>query len=261
MVLTDKVAVVTGAGHGIGKALCQRFSRENPRGIVVSDIDMHAAEQVAEECGGLAIACDVGNEADVVRLVRETEQSLGPIDLFCSNAGIIFPAGLQTPDQEWQKMIDINFMAHLYAARAVVPGMVDRGEGYLLQTASAAGLLTELSSASYAVTKHAVVALAEWLSVTYGDQGIRVSCICPQGVRTRMLESDHPVTRMLAETAVDPEDVAEQAVQGLREECFLILPHPEVAEFVRRKASDHDRWLSGVRRMRRQLFCDDDGLD
>ncbi len=261
MELTGKVIVVTGAGHGIGRALCRRFARENPRGIVVSDIDEDAARQVAGECEGLAIGCDVRRETDMVRLVAETEQSLGPVDVFCSNAGVIFPAGLEAPDDQWRQMMDVNFMAHLYAARAVLPGMVSRGQGYLLQTASAAGLLTELSSAPYSVTKHAVVALAEWLSITYGDRGIKVSCICPQGVRTRMLESDHPVARMLEPSAVDAEEVAEKAVEGLREERFLILPHPEVADFVRRRASDHDRWLAGMRRMRRQVLGDNDGRD
>jgi len=261
MELAGKVIVVTGAGHGIGRALCRRFNREKPRGIVVSDIDMDAARQVAGECEGLAIECDVRIESDVVRLVAETEQSLGPIDLFCSNAGIIFPAGLETPDDQWRQMMDVNFMAHLYAARAVIPGMMSRGEGYLLQTASAAGLLTELSSAPYTVTKHAVVALAEWLAITYGDRGIKVSCICPQGVRTRMLDSDHPVARMLEASAVEAEEVAEKAVEGLREERFLVLPHPEVAGFVQRKASDHDRWLAGMRRMHRQVLGDDDGRD
>ena len=260
MELRDKVIVVTGAGHGIGRALCRRFAREMPRGMVVADIDMEAAGQVAEESGGLAIACDVSIESDMIQLVAETEQSLGPVDLFCSNAGIIFPAGLETPDGQWQRMMEVNFMAHLYAARAVIPGMVARGGGALLQTASAAGLLTELSSAPYAVTKHAVVALAEWISITYGDRGVTVSCICPQGVRTRMLESDHPVARMLADTAVEAEEVAEMAVEGLREGRFLILPHPEVADFVQRKASDRDRWLAGMRRMRRRILGENQEL-
>lgn len=259
MELADKVIVVTGAGHGIGKALCQRFADENPRGLVVADIDMEAAGELAEQIGAQAISCDVSREEEVARLVTETEQSLGPIDLFCSNAGVIVEGGLDLSDGEWRRMLDINFMAHIYAARAVLPGMVSRGGGYLLQTASAAGLLSEFSSAPYAVTKHAVVALAEWLAITYGDQGIRVSCICPQGVKTRMLDTDHPAARGLASTAVEPEEVAEKAVEGLREERFLILPHPEVADFVQRKASDHDRWLDGMRRLRRQVFGTEDG--
>ena len=261
MELKDKVVVVTGAGHGIGRALCLRFAAEEPRGIVVSDIDRDAAARVAVECGGMAIGCDVSSEADVVHLVEETERLLGPVDLFCSNAGIIFPAGLETADEQWRKMMEINFMAHLFAARAVIPGMVSRGEGYLLQTASAAGLLTELSSAPYAVSKHAVLALAEWLAITYGDRGIKVSCLCPQGVRTRMLESDHPVARMLEDTAVEAAEVAEEAVGGLREERFLVLPHPEVADFVQRKASDHDRWLDGMRRMRREVLGEEEMQD
>jgi NAD(P)-dependent dehydrogenase (short-subunit alcohol dehydrogenase family) len=254
MELADKVIVVTGAGHGIGKALCQRFADEKPRGLVVADIDVEAAGELAEQINAQAISCDVSREEEVARLVTETEQSLGPIDLFCSNAGIIFEGGLDLSDDEWRRMLDINFMSHIYAARAVLPGMVSRGGGYLLQTASAAGLLSEFSSAPYAVTKHAVIALAEWLAITYGDKGIRVSCICPQGVKTRMLDTDHPAARGLASTAVDPEEVAEKVIEGLREERFLILPHPEVADFVQRKASDHDRWLDGMRRLRRQVF-------
>ena len=259
MELADKVIVVTGAGHGIGKALCQRFADEKPRGLVVADIDLEAAGELAEQISAQAISCDVSREEEVARLVTETEQSLGPIDLFCSNAGVIVEGGLDLSDHEWRRMLDINFMSHIYAARAVLPGMVSRGGGYLLQTASAAGLLSEFSSAPYAVTKHAVVALAEWLAITYGDQGIRVSCICPQGVKTRMLDTDHPAARGLASNAVEPEEVAEKAIEGLREERFLILPHPEVADFVQRKASDHDRWLDGMRRLRRKVFGTEDG--
>jgi len=174
--------------------------------------------------------------------------------LFCANAGIAAAGGPELPDDVWRNLLDVNFMSHVYAVRAVLPGMLERGGGYFLHTASAAGLLTEISSAPYAVAKHAVVALAEWLSITHGHQGIKVSCLCPQGVRTRMLEGDHPVLTMLAESAVTAEHVAETVVDGLHDERFLILPHPEVAEYFRHKADDYDRWLHGMRRLRERLF-------
>ena len=182
-----KVAVVTGGASGIGRALCRRFAAEGARGVVVADVDAAGAAQVAREIGGLAVRTDVSREADIVRLVERAMAAFGAIDLFCSNAGIAMEGGVETSDADWQRIWGINFMAHVYAARAVLPGMLARGRGYLLQTASAAGLLTQIGSAPYAVTKHAAVSLAEWLAVTYGDRGIRVSCLCPQGVRTNML--------------------------------------------------------------------------
>jgi len=255
MRLTGKVAVVTGGAGGIGRALCRRFAAEGARAVVVADLDAAGAECVAREIGGLAVTVDVSREADIVNLVNRATESYGAIDLFCSNAGIAMEGGVDTPDSEWQRIWNINFMAHVYAARAVLPGMLARGGGYLLQTASAAGLLTQVGSAPYAVTKHAAVSLAEWLSVTYGDRGIRVSCLCPQGVRTNMLaeaERSGP-GRLLLEGALQPEQVAEAVVAGLAEERFLILPHPEVAEYMRRKAADYDRWLRGMRRMQAKL--------
>ena len=183
-------------------------------------------------------------------LVEQTIAAYGPIDLFCSNAGIIIPAGVETPDADWQRIWNINVMAHVYAARAVLPGMLRRGQGYLLQTASAAGLLSQIGSAPYAVTKHAAVGLAEWLSITYGDRGIKVSCLCPLGVRTPMLEgSAGGMADMLRAGALEPEAVADAVIAGLAEERFLILPHAEVEEYRRRKADDYDRWLRGMRRL------------
>lgn len=249
-----KVAVVTGGGNGIGRALCRRFAAEGARGVVVSDLDEKAAAQVAEEIGGLAVVTDVGVEADVIRLVERATAKYGQIDLFCSNAGIGTDGGVETSDGAWQRIWGINFMAHVYAARAVLPAMLERGDGYLLQTASAAGLLTQIGSAPYSVTKHAAVALAEWLAITYGDAGIKVSCLCPMGVRTNMLrEAEKGLGAFLTEGALDPEDVAEAVVAGLAEERFLILPHPEVGEFFRRKADDYDRWLRGMRRLQRNI--------
>ncbi len=251
MKLDDKVAVVTGGGHGIGRALCVRFAAEGARGVVVADIDRAATEAVAEQVGGLAVTTDVAREADIVRLVEQAAERYGPIDLFCSNAGIMVEGGVETSDDDWNRIFDINFKAHLYAARAVLPAMLARGEGYLLQVVSAAGLLTQIGSAPYSVTKHAALSLAEWLAVTHGDEGIKVSCVCPQGVRTRLLdESD---SRFLKESALDPEDVADAVIEGLAEEKFLILPHPEVAEYFRRKAADHDRWIRGMRRLQQSF--------
>jgi NAD(P)-dependent dehydrogenase (short-subunit alcohol dehydrogenase family) len=255
MRLENKVAIVTGGGNGIGRALCRRFAAEGARGVVVADVEAAAADAVAQEIGGLAVATDVRREADLTQLVARATQVYGPIDLFCSNAGIFTPGGVDTPDDDWERIWEINVRSHIYAARAVLPGMLARGEGYLLQTASAAGLLTQIGSAPYAVTKHAALALAEWLAVTHGDAGITVSCLCPQGVRTRMLMGDDlsSTDNFLFPGSVSPEDVAESVIQGLEAERFLILPHPEVAEYFRRKADDYDRWLRGMRRLQSRV--------
>ena len=254
MFLRDKVVIVTGGAHGIGRALCERFAAEGARGVVVADIDASQAASVASAIGGLAVPTDVTSEASIQNLVRRTRGEIGPIDLFCSNAGIMDKGGLEVSDEEWEHMWRINFRAHLYAARAVVPAMVERGRAYLLSVASAAGLLTQIGAAPYTITKHAAVALAEWLAVTYGDAGIKVSCLCPQGVRTRLLANDEgPLKEMLTEIALAPEEVADSVVKGLEEERFLILPHPEVAEFLHRKADDHDRWLRGMRRLQNKV--------
>lgn len=249
MQVKDKVVVVTGGGNGIGEAMARRFAREGARALVVADLDGEAAARVAGEVGGQGVRVDVAKEADLVSLVEDTIARHGYIDLFCSNAGVSIGMGLETPDAAWDKAWSVNLMSHVYAARAVLPHMLGRGEGYLLQTASAAGLLS-ISDPSYAVSKHGAVAFAEWLSITYGDRGIKVSCFCPMGVRTNMLlgsVSEVDQTALLA-GAVEPEDAAEAIVKGLEEERFLILTHPEVLEFFRRKANDYDRWLAGMRR-------------
>jgi NAD(P)-dependent dehydrogenase (short-subunit alcohol dehydrogenase family) len=251
MNLKDKVIVVTGGANGIGRALCLRFAAEGARAVVVADIEEAKAKSVAEEINGLAVGADVSKEEDVIRLVELASDAYGQIDMFCSNAGIGGESGgIEVSDEGWRQIIDINLMAHIYAARAVLPGMLARGEGYLLQTVSAAGLLTQIGSAPYSVTKHAALAFAEWLAITHGDAGIKVSCICPQGVKTRMLlGEDGTNENFLVEGALDPEDVAEVVVRGIEEERFLILPHPEVAEYFQRKATDYDRWLRGMRRL------------
>jgi NAD(P)-dependent dehydrogenase (short-subunit alcohol dehydrogenase family) len=248
MEMAGRVAVVTGGAGGIGRALCRRFAAEGAR-VVVADLDADGALAVAGEFGGLAVATDVSVEADLVRLVEATIDAYGAVDLFCSNAGIITGgiegSGIEAPDEDWDRIWRINVLAHVYGARAVVPHMLERGEGYLLTTASAAGLLTIIGNAPYAVTKHAAVALAEWLAITYGDRGIGVSCLCPEGVKTDMLPAD----AWLAPGAIEPEEVADAVVQGLAAERFLILPHPAVAEYFRHKAADYDRWLRGMRRL------------
>jgi NAD(P)-dependent dehydrogenase (short-subunit alcohol dehydrogenase family) len=254
MELADKVVVVTGAASGIGRALARRFVAEGVRGVAISDRDAEGAAAVAAELGddrAMAVPTDVSVEDDVVRLVSVTEGRWGPIDLFCSNAGIAGGGGVNASDEQWQRIWDVNVMAHVYAARAVLPGMLARGEGYLLHTASAAGLLSQIGNAPYAVTKHAAVAFAEWLSITHGDQGIKVSCLCPQGVRTAMLGDGGGA--LLGPTAIEPEAVADAVVAGLRAEEFLILPHPEVREYFRRKGDDYDRWLRGMRRLQARV--------
>lgn len=250
MRLADQVVVVTGGGNGIGRALCRRFAAEGAKAVVVADVQTAAAETVAKEIGGFAVACDVTREADVQRLVEQTESKFGDIDLFCSNAGVGVRGGFEAPDHDWQLSWDVNVMAHVYAARAVLPSMLKRGRGYLLQTVSAAGLLTQLGSAPYAVTKHAALAFAEWLLITHGDKGLKVSALCPQGVKTEMLRrADFAGGAFLVDTALEPEQVAEEVVKGLADERFLILPHPEVAEYFKRKATDNERWLRGMRKL------------
>lgn len=253
MNLVNKVIVVTGAAQGIGRALCERFLREQPRAVLLVDRDAERLHATAHELDCKAAVCNVEESAEVERLVAHAEEEYGQIDLFCANAGIAVAGGVETADEDWERILNVNFMSHVYAARAVLPGMLQRGEGHLLHTASAAGLLTQLGSAPYSVSKHAVVSLAEWLAITYGDRGIGVSCLCPQGVRTRMLDGDDAVTQRLQAEAIEPATVAESVVQGLQREEFLILPHPEVAEYFRRKANDYDRWLRGMRKLQRDI--------
>ena len=257
MELGGRVAVVTGGGNGIGAAMCRRFATEGAR-VVVADLDGDAARSVAEDIGGHALSVDVADPAHGEALADAAEEAFGPVDLLCLNAGIATDGGVEQGDAAWQRIWEINVMSHVWALRAVLPGMIDRGGGYLLHTASAAGLLTNLGAAPYAVTKHAVVALAEWLAITHGDQGIGVSCLCPQFVNTDMLEDfiDIPGGRALVgDLALEPEQVAEAVVEGIRERRFLILPHPEVAEYFLRKAQDYDRWLGGMRRLQGRIMA------
>ena len=253
MELRDSHVVVTGAAGGIGSAVARRFAAEGARAVVVADVDEAGARKVADEIGHDAAQVDVRQQDSIKALVDRATETNGPIDLFFSNAGVAGPAGgPEGDDDAWQATWEINTMAHVWAARAVLPGMIERGEGYLVSTASAAGLLTQVDALAYSTTKHAAVAVAEWLAINYRDAGIRVSCVCPQAVRTPMLdvaaEGSAGMRSMQAGGAIlEPEDVAEAVVQGIREERFLILPHPEVARYMQHKANDPDRWLERMR--------------
>ena len=269
MELRNRVVVVTGGASGIGRALCRRFAAEGARGVVVADCDAEGGARVAAEVGGLAVPTDVAREEQVRNLVERATERLGPIDLFCSNAGVAAGPGLGdgasgpfASDEAWRQSWDVNVMAHVYATRALLPSMLERGEGYLLYTASAAGLLTDIIAHAYSVTKHAAVGFAEWLAISYGGRGIRVSCLCPQGVRTPLLmesfpDAEGPAAAHLTPGMIEPEDVAEAVMKGLAREEFLILPHPEVKDYFQRKASDYERWLRGMRRMRARVFGED----
>ncbi|WP_117212828.1 SDR family oxidoreductase [Allorhizocola rhizosphaerae] len=249
MRVEGKRIVITGAAAGIGEALARRFRAEGAAHLVLADLEAPVA--LASELDAEAVACDVGSSEQVESLVA----TAGEVDLFCANAGVAFGSGIDAPDSDWALAWSVNVMAHVYSARAVLPDMLARGSGYLLHTCSAAGLLTSLGDAPYTVSKHAAVGFAEWLAATYGDRGIRVSALCPQGVRTRMLmqglERNDPAALAVATagTIIEPSDVADAVIEGLAAERFLILPHPEVATFQQRKATDPDRWLAGVRRL------------
>ena len=255
MHVKDKVIIVTGGANGIGAAMCRRFNQEGARAVVVADLDEVHAYQVAEEIGGLALKTDVSVEADIIRLVNETQKHFGPIDVFCSNAGVAYhdgPDGMAAScsNENWQKAWQINVMAHVYAARAVLPGMIARKQGYLLNTVSAAGLLNQIGAASYSTTKHAAIGFAEALAITHGDDGIKVSVVCPQAVATQMLGDIKNGGPQGADGILTPEDVAHSIIAGLAQESFLILPHERVRIYMQRKASDYDRWLNGMRRLR-----------
>jgi len=274
MDIADRVTVVTGGASGIGRSICLALAGAGAAVVVVADVDAAGAAKVAAEieAGGhraLAVPADVSRESDVRALVAATERAFGPVDLFCSNAGIIVAGGVEVADEAWERIWAINVQSHVYAARALLPGVLSRGRGYLVITASAAGLLTQLGSAPYAVTKHAAVALAEWLSITYGEQGLVVSCLCPQAVTSNLaatsrrelgedaLPEDLAATGGSAQAAVDgvlgPDQVAATVLAAVAAEQFLILPHPDVITYERRRADDRERWLRGMRRMQARL--------
>ena len=254
MELAGRHIVVTGGASGIGRACALRFADEGAK-VTVADLDLEGAQRTAEQTGGAAFEVDVGNEEDLLRLIGRAEAQ-GPIDAFFSNAGITGPPGGPPDllDTDWDLLWRVNVMSHIWAAKVLLPGMLERGEGYLLSTASAAGLLSQLGAIGYATTKHAAVAVAEWLDITYRDRGIRVSCLCPQFVNTPMVTEglDADKLRQIA-TIIEPEQVADDVVEAMREERFLVLPHPEVAKYMATRGGEHDRWLAGMRRLQAQL--------
>ncbi len=268
MELKDRVVVITGGGSGIGEALARAAKAEGARHVVVADLDGEQAERVAAEVGGTAFAIDVSDESAIIAMVEAVEATQGPIDVFVSNAGFVTSGGVEDTNERIQKMMDVHVMAHLYAARAVLPSMIARGEGYLLNTASAAGLLTQLGSLSYSVTKHAAVALAEWLAISHHHQGIRVSVLCPQAVATNIVlnspdrgndvmgDDDLGSGVAAQDGVVTSEEVAQKCIDTMRDETFWVLPHPDVATYVERKATDVDRWLGGMRRFQGVLYAD-----
>jgi NAD(P)-dependent dehydrogenase (short-subunit alcohol dehydrogenase family) len=264
MELNNAVALVTGGAHGIGRALCRALHGAGTR-VAVADLDFASARGVAAEIGGLALKLDVTNEQQIIDAVTRTEAELGPVSLFVSNAGVAFGDGpdgaASAPDEHWRACLDVNLMAHVYAARVMVPRMKARGGGCLVNVASAAGLLCQIGEAAYTASKHAAVSFAESLAITHGDDGIQVCLVCPQAVATRMTGFDDD-GQAAGDTGfggndvdgiVSPDHVAKCILEGIREQRFLVLPHPEVTTYVQRKAADHDRWVGGMRRFRRRL--------
>jgi NAD(P)-dependent dehydrogenase (short-subunit alcohol dehydrogenase family) len=255
MELAGRHIVVTGGASGIGRACALRFADEGAR-VTVSDLNLEGATDTASQFDGHAVPADVGREDEILALIHEAEQRQGPIDAFFSNAGIAGPSGGPPDllDEDWDLLWRVNVMSHIWVARALLPKMLERGEGYLLSTASAAGLLTQLGAIGYSTTKHAAVAVAEWLDITYRDRGIRVSCLCPQFVNTPMVTEGLDVDKLSQiATIIEPEQVADDVVQAIKQERFLILPHPEVAKYMATRGAEHDRWLNGMRRLQAQL--------
>jgi len=250
MDLKDKTIVVTGAANGIGRALCTTFAAQGAKAIVCVDKDADALSLVSNDINGFSFVVDVASEDQVARLIEDVEDQIGPIDLFCSNAGVYAPGGAEAADEDWQRLWDVNVMAHVWAARHVVPRMVARGGGYLLNTASAAGLLNQIGSAPYGVTKHAAVGLAEWLAMTHGDDGINVSVLCPQAVRTAMIAGFEDRVAAI-DGLLEPDQIATACVEAIRKETFLVLPHPGVLDYMRHKTADYDRWIGGMRKLNR----------
>ncbi len=260
MEISNGVMVVTGGASGIGRALAKAFAAEGARCVVVADRDEAGARAVAAEIGGRGVGLDVANESEIRQMVATTEAEVGAIDIIMSNAGYVTWGGLETPDEDINHMWEVHVMSHIYAARAVLPAMIERGRGYIMSTASAAGLLTQIGSLAYSITKHAAVSLAEWIAITHGHQGIGVSVLCPQAVdtniRTNSPQADTMPSQGVAsgDGVLAPEHVAAECLAAIREQRFWVLPHPEVAEYVRRKATDIDRWLYGMRRWQSRLF-------
>lgn len=261
MQLKDKTVIITGGGSGIGKALSVAFAAQGAK-VAIADLNIDQAKATAKQIDAhsnscFGIGCDVTNEAEIARLVTETEQQFGPIDLFCSNAGIYTGEpdhSASASNEDWQANWNVHVMAHVYAARAVLPGMIKRGSGYLVQMASAAGLLSQIGGAAYSTTKHAAVGFAESLAITHGDDGIKVSVVCPMYVATPMLGYEEDHAPIESQSVISAEQVASAVIKGIETEQFLILPHPEVAEFIKGKSDNHDRWLGGMQKLRRRII-------
>jgi len=258
MDVSGKVVVVTGAAQGIGRALCERFHAEGARAVVAADLNAEGAAETAKAVGGLAFGCDVSQSEEIERMVDVVEQELGSIDLFCSNAGVLdidpdFDNAASATDAQWARSWGVNVMGHVYAARAMLARMIPRGGGYFLNTVSAAGLLSQIGAATYSTTKHAGIGFAEHLAITHKDDGIKVSVLCPQGVDTAMVRGASGLQPALLDGVLSPQDVAQSVIEGLAAERFLILPHPQVAGYIQKKAADYDRWLGGMAKMRRAL--------
>lgn len=253
MKLQNKIAVVTGAASGIGRELAHRFMAEGAAKVVVADLNEDGLKETAEAMGGIAMTVNVGVEEEVNALVEMAEKDAGPVDLFCANAGIAVSGALETSLDDWQRCWQVNTMSHIYAARAMVPVMIERGGGYIMNTVSAAGLLSQIGSATYSVTKHAAIGFAEWLSITYGDQGIKVSVLCPQAVRTAMTAGMEDGGVAGVDGMIEPSQLADTVIETLDAEKFLVLPHPQVEVYMQRKTADYDRWLGGMRRLQAQF--------
>lgn len=262
MNVKEKIIVVTGAGSGIGRALVEKFVHRGAAQVVAVDIDAASAEETAEQCNCIAMSANVASEEDMARIIEETENTIGPIDLFCSNAGLSLGPSEQSPISEWQTSWDVNLMSHVLAARYLVPRMIERGGGYLLNTASAAGLLNQIGGAAYGVTKHAAIGFGEWLALTYAHKGIKVSMLCPQAVRTAMVEKalegigSEGLKAAATDGIIEASQVADAVIEGLEKESFLILPHPEVETYIQRKTADYDRWIQGMNRLHTTLTGD-----
>lgn len=252
MEITGQIAVVTGAASGIGRALALRLARAGAKHVICADINKVGADETASACGGIAYRLDVSKEADIAALIAHIETTVGPIGLFCSNAGIMVKGGAEAPNAEWQKIWEINVMSHVWAARHMLPRMIARKGGYILNTASAAGLLSQIGAAPYSVSKHAAVGFAEWLALTHGDDGIGVSVLCPQAVRSEMTRGKETSVAAL-DGLLEPDAVADACIDAIKQERFLVLPHPEVLGYFQNKAADYARWIGGMRKLNRKF--------
>ena len=252
MDILGKTVAITGGAGGIGIAMAKRFKAEGAAGVIIADLDAAGPAEIAAEIGVTGIACDVTSETSIKQLIAGAEAAHGDIDIFCSNAGVFHLGDENAPDDQWQLNWDVHVMAHIYAARDLAPKMAARGGGYLVNTSSAAGVLTHIDSATYSVTKHAAVAFAEWLSITYGDRGVKISVLCPQAVRTAMIAGREGETASI-DGIMEPETLADAMIANMAREEFYILPHKEVREYMRRRAFDPERWLGGMRRLRAKI--------